>query len=89
MQILKGAWNCRHPAIRSLSQVRRPSVPSCGKSTTFIGLDTWYQFTGVIKNITDRGDEPGGGSAQDLAKMTEDQYKLWGEVARANNIKAD
>ena len=43
----------------------------------------------VIKNISDRGDEPGGGSAADLGKRTEHEYQLWGEVVRANNIKAD
>ena len=43
----------------------------------------------VIKNITDRGDEPGGGTAADLAKLTSDQYELWGKVTRDNNIKAD
>lgn len=43
----------------------------------------------VIKNIVERGDEPGGGSAEDLKKLTEEHYELWGAVAKANNIKAD
>jgi tripartite-type tricarboxylate transporter receptor subunit TctC len=43
----------------------------------------------VIKNITDRGDEPGGGTPEDLAKITQSQFKTWGEVVKANNIRAD
>jgi tripartite-type tricarboxylate transporter receptor subunit TctC len=43
----------------------------------------------VAKTITDRGDEPGFGTAADLGKMTRDYFKLWGDVAKANNIRAE
>jgi len=43
----------------------------------------------VTKNILDRGDEPGGGSPEQLANLTRTHFKTWGEVVKANNIKAD
>lgn len=43
----------------------------------------------VIKSIEERGDEPGGGTAEQLGAMTRAQYKLWGDVVKANNIQAD
>lgn len=43
----------------------------------------------VQKSILDRGDEPGGGTPEDLAKLTNDNFKLWGPVVKANNIRAD
>jgi len=39
--------------------------------------------------IIERGDEPGGGTPEDLAKLTAEQYQLWGPIVRANNIYAD
>ncbi len=41
------------------------------------------------KSITDRGEEPGGGTAEELNKLTRDYYKLWGEVVKANDIRAE
>ncbi|MES1264726.1 MAG: tripartite tricarboxylate transporter substrate-binding protein, partial [Variovorax sp.] len=43
----------------------------------------------VQKGILDRGDEPGGGTPEQLGAMTRDQYKTWGDVVKANGIKAD
>lgn len=43
----------------------------------------------VSKNILDRGDEPGGGTPEQLGALTRDHYKTWGEVVKANNIRAD
>lgn len=39
--------------------------------------------------IIERGDEPGGGTPEELAKLTLDQFNLWGGVVKANNIRAD
>ncbi len=52
-------------------------------------MNTALKDPSVIKNITDRGDEPGGGTPQDLAAITQSQFKTWGEVVKANNIRAD
>jgi hypothetical protein len=43
----------------------------------------------VVKSIVDRGDEPGGGTAEQLGALTRSQYKTWGDVVKANAIKAD
>ena len=43
----------------------------------------------VTKGIVDRGDEPGGGTAEQLGNLTRSQYKTWGDVVKANNIRAD
>ena len=43
----------------------------------------------TAKTITDRGDEPGGGTPEQLMAMTRDYYKTWGEVVKANDIRAD
>lgn len=43
----------------------------------------------VTKGILDRGDELGGGTAEQLGALTRTHYKMWGEVVKANNIKAD
>ncbi|MET0509575.1 MAG: tripartite tricarboxylate transporter substrate binding protein [Burkholderiaceae bacterium] len=52
-------------------------------------MNTALKDPGVIKNITDRGDEPGGGTPEDLANLTRAHFKMWGEVVKANNIRAD
>ena len=43
----------------------------------------------VPKGILDRGDEPGGGTPEQLGALTRSQYKTWGEVVKANSIRAD
>ena len=43
----------------------------------------------VSKGILDRGDEPGGGTPEQLGTLTRTHYRVWGDVVKANNIKAD
>ena len=43
----------------------------------------------VIKSFQERGDQPGGGTPEQLDAMTRAQYKLWGEVVKANKITAE
>jgi tripartite-type tricarboxylate transporter receptor subunit TctC len=52
-------------------------------------MNTAMKDPSIQKGITDRGDEPGGGTAEDLNKLTKDYYKLWGEVVKANDIRAE
>jgi tripartite-type tricarboxylate transporter receptor subunit TctC len=52
-------------------------------------LNTALKDPAVVKGIVDRGDEPGGSTPEQLGALTRNQYKLWGEVVKANNIKAD
>lgn len=41
------------------------------------------------ERMTSRGDEPGGGTAEDMGRMMAQDYTRWGEVVRANNIRAE
>lgn len=43
----------------------------------------------VKKGITDRGDEPGGGTPERLANLTRQHFQMWGAVVKANNIRAE
>ena len=52
-------------------------------------LNTALKDPVVVKSIVDRGDEPGGGTAEQLGTLVRSQYKTWGDVVKANNIKAD
>ena len=52
-------------------------------------LNTALKDPTVTKGIFDRGDEPGGGTPEQLGALTSSQYKTWGEVVKANNIRAD
>jgi tripartite-type tricarboxylate transporter receptor subunit TctC len=52
-------------------------------------VNTSLKDSAVVKSIQERGDEPGGGTAEQLGAMTRAQYKLWGNVVKANNIQPD
>lgn len=52
-------------------------------------LNTALKDPAVVKSITDRGDEPGGSTPEQLGALVRSQYKTWGDVVKANNIKAD
>jgi tripartite-type tricarboxylate transporter receptor subunit TctC len=52
-------------------------------------LNTALKDPGITKGILDRGDEPGGGTPEQLGALTREQYKTWGEVVKANHIRAD
>jgi len=54
-----------------------------------VGLNAALKDATVQKTITDRGDEPGGGSAEQLGSMTRNYFKIWGDVAKANDIRAE
>lgn len=43
----------------------------------------------TTKMLIDRGDEPGGGTPERLKAMTSDYFTTWGEVVKANDIRAD
>jgi tripartite-type tricarboxylate transporter receptor subunit TctC len=52
-------------------------------------LNTALKDATVTKGIADRGDEPGGGAAEQLGALTRSQFKTWGDVVKANHIRAD
>jgi tripartite-type tricarboxylate transporter receptor subunit TctC len=41
------------------------------------------------ERITKRGDEPGGGGAEEMANLMAQDYARWGEVARAKHIRVE
>ena len=43
----------------------------------------------VRKRITDQGDEPGGGTAEQLGETVKRDHARWGEVVKANNIRVE
>lgn len=52
-------------------------------------LNTAMKDPALLKTIAERGEEPGGGTPEHLATMTRDNYRIWGEVVRANDIRAE
>ncbi len=52
-------------------------------------LNTALKDPTVTKSILDRGDEPGGSTPEQLGALTRNQHKTWGDVVKANNIRAD
>ena len=66
-----------------------PNLPADVVKKANAALNAALKDPTVTKTIVDRGDEPGGGTAEQLANLTRSQFKTWGEVVKANNIKAD
>jgi tripartite-type tricarboxylate transporter receptor subunit TctC len=52
-------------------------------------LNQAVQEASVRERITSQGDEPGGGTAESLGETLRRDHARWGEVVRANNIRAD
>ena len=66
-----------------------PGLPADIVKKANTALNTALKDATVTKGIVDRGDEPGGGTPEQLGNLTRSQYKTWGDVVKANNIKAD
>lgn len=66
-----------------------PGLPADIVTKANAALNTALKDPAVTKGILDRGDEPGGGTAEQLGAMTRDQFRIWGDVVKANNIRAD
>lgn len=66
-----------------------PGTPADIVKKANAAINTAMKDPGVLKTIRDRADEPGGGTPEQLEAMTRSQYKLWGEVVRANHIQGE
>jgi tripartite-type tricarboxylate transporter receptor subunit TctC len=66
-----------------------PGLPADIVTKANAALNAALKDTAVTKGILDRGDEPGGGTAEQLGALTRGQYKTWGDVVKANGIRAD
>lgn len=47
------------------------------------------QDEAIRQNIISRGDEPGGGTPEELGQIMRRDHARWGEVVRANDIRAE
>jgi len=52
-------------------------------------MNTALKDPNVQKTISERGDDAGGGTPEQLAALTRDYYKLLGDVVKANDIRAE
>ena len=66
-----------------------PGLPADIVKEANTALNTALKDSAVTKGILDRGDEPGGGTPEQLGALTRNGYSAWGAVVKANNIKAD
>lgn len=66
-----------------------PGLPADIVKKANVALNTALKDAVVAKGIVDRGDEPGGGTPEQLGALTRNLYKTWGDVVKANQIKAD
>jgi tripartite-type tricarboxylate transporter receptor subunit TctC len=66
-----------------------PSLPPDVVEKANSAMNAALKDPAVTKGIVDRGDEPGGGTPEQLGALTRTHFKTWGDVVKANNIKAD
>jgi tripartite-type tricarboxylate transporter receptor subunit TctC len=66
-----------------------PGLPADIVAKANSAMNTALKDPAVVKGITDRGDEPGGGTPDALGNLTRTHYKMWGDVVKANNIQAE
>ena len=66
-----------------------PKLPADIVNKANAALNTALKDPTITKGIVDRGDEPGGGTPDQLGALTRTHYKMWGDVVKANNIRAD
>jgi tripartite-type tricarboxylate transporter receptor subunit TctC len=66
-----------------------PKLPADVVAKANAAMNAALSDPAVTAQITKNGDMVGGGSAERLGTLTRDNYKLWGEVAKRNNIRAE
>ncbi len=66
-----------------------PGLPAELVKRANVAMNAALKDPAVTKGILDRGDEPGGGTPEQLGNLTRSQYQTWGAVVKANNIRAD
>ncbi|WP_233259518.1 tripartite tricarboxylate transporter substrate binding protein [Ramlibacter sp. WS9] len=66
-----------------------PKLPADVVSKANAAMNAALADPAVSSQIVKNGDMVGGGTAERFAALTRDNYKLWGEVAKRNNIRAD
>jgi tripartite-type tricarboxylate transporter receptor subunit TctC len=66
-----------------------PKLPADVVTKVNAAMNAALADPAIASQITKNGDMVGGGSAERLGSLTRDTYKLWGDVAKRNNIRAE
>lgn len=66
-----------------------PKLPADVVAKANAAMNAALSDPAIRSQITKNGDMVGGGTAEQLGALARDSYKLWGEVARRNNIRAE
>ncbi len=66
-----------------------PNLPAEVVKKANAAMNAALSDPAISGQITKNGDSVGGGSAERLAELTASNYKLWGEVARRNGVRAE
>jgi len=66
-----------------------PKLPADVVAKANAAMNAAIADPAVTSQITKNGDMVGGGAPERLGTLTRDNYKLWGDVAKRNNIRAE
>lgn len=66
-----------------------PKLPANQVAQLNAAMNAALSDPAISEQITKNGDMVGGGTAERLNVLTRDNYKLWGEVAKRNGIRAE
>ena len=66
-----------------------PGLPADIVKKANAAMNTALRDGTIQKGIVERGDEPGGGTPEQLAKMTRYYFDLWRDIVKANDIRAE
>jgi len=66
-----------------------PKLPADVVAKANAAMNAAIADPAVTSQITKNGDMVGGGTPERLGTLTRDNYKLWGDVAKRNNIRAE
>jgi tripartite-type tricarboxylate transporter receptor subunit TctC len=66
-----------------------PGLPAAIVSKANAALNTALKDPAAVKGFVERGDQPGGGTPEQLGNLTRTHYQMWGAVVKANNIQSD
>ena len=66
-----------------------PGLPADIVAKANAAMNTALKDPKIQSGILERGDEPGGGTPEQLAKMTRYYFDLWRDIVKANDIRAE
>lgn len=66
-----------------------PKMPADMVAKANAAMNAALSDPAISSQITKNGDMVGGGTPERLGVLTRDNYKIWGDVSRRNNIRAE